>query len=301
MLLFGAVEVVFSQIPNFHDMDWLSVIAAIMSFAYTFIGMALGFAKVIGNGEIKGDISGIPTTAKVEKVWLTSQALGDIAFAYTYNVILLEIEDTLKAPPAENWTMKKASTVAISLTTFFFLCCGCFGYAAFGDQTPGNILTGFGFYEPYWLVDLANACIILHLVGGYQVYSQPLFAAAERWIGRRLPDSRLADKSFTIKLPFLPELKLNVLRLCFRTSYVASTTALAILFPYFNQVLAVLGALNFWPLAIYFPVQMYLVQNKVRTWTGTWFLLRAFQVFFLLCTIFAFIGSVQGLITSKLS
>jgi hypothetical protein len=65
--------------------------------------------------------------------------------------------------------MKKASMVAIFITTFFYLCCGCFGYAAFGDATPGNLLTGFGFYEPYWLIDIANVCIIIHLVGGYQV------------------------------------------------------------------------------------------------------------------------------------
>jgi len=38
-----------SQIPDFHDMEWLSVLAAIMSFAYSSIGLALGFAKVIGN------------------------------------------------------------------------------------------------------------------------------------------------------------------------------------------------------------------------------------------------------------
>ena len=65
--------------------------------------------------------------------------------------------------------MKKASMVAIFITTFFYLCCGCFGYAAFGNDTPGNLLTGFGFFEPFWLIDLANAFIILHLVGGYQV------------------------------------------------------------------------------------------------------------------------------------
>lgn len=65
--------------------------------------------------------------------------------------------------------MKKASTIAIFTTTIFYLFCGGFGYAAFGDSTPGNLLTGFGFYEPYWLIDLGNACIVLHLVGGYQV------------------------------------------------------------------------------------------------------------------------------------
>lgn len=75
----------------------------------------------------------------------------------------------MKSPPAESETMKRASTISICITTFFYLSCGGFGYAAFGDQTPGNLLTGFGFYEPYWLIDFANACIVLHLIGGYQV------------------------------------------------------------------------------------------------------------------------------------
>ncbi|KAK6141261.1 hypothetical protein DH2020_024996 [Rehmannia glutinosa] len=301
MLLFGAVQVVFSQIPDFHNMEWLSIIAAVMSFAYTFIGLALGFAKVLENGEIRGDLGGVSTATVAQKVWLSSQAIGDIAFAFTYNIILLDIEDTLKAPPPENKTMKKASTTAILITSFFFLCCGSFGYAAFGDQAPGNLLTGFGFYEPYWLVDIANACIVLHLVGGYQIYSQPLFAVAERQIAKKHPNSGFVNNEYVIKLPLLPRFKLNLLRLCFRTAYVASTTGLAILFPYFNQVLGVLGALNFWPLAIYFPVEIYLVQNKVRAWTGIWVVLQGFRVFCLLCTILAFIGSVEGLISNKLS
>ena len=185
-----------------------------------------------------GSVAGVPASNIADKLWLAFQALGDIAFAYPYTIILLEIQvpfifqmcltyigvwyrhnelhsnafifsyyiqcwrvmsgvcitgsytiqslrlnlkhwtlflflnwtkDTLESPPAENKTMKKASMIAILITTFFYLCCACFGYAAFGNQTPGNLLTGFGFYEPYWLIDFANACIVLHLVGGYQV------------------------------------------------------------------------------------------------------------------------------------
>lgn len=53
MLIFGAVQIVVSQIPDFHNMQWLSAIAAIMSFAYSFIGLGLGLAKVIGNSSIR--------------------------------------------------------------------------------------------------------------------------------------------------------------------------------------------------------------------------------------------------------
>ncbi|XP_007020349.2 PREDICTED: probable amino acid permease 7 isoform X1 [Theobroma cacao] len=300
MLLFGAVQVVMSQIPDFHNMEWLSVVAAIMSFTYSFIGFGLGFAQVIENGEIKGSITGVPAASIADKLWLSFQALGDIAFAYPYSIILLEIQDTLRSPPPENKTMKKASMISIFVTTFFYLCCGCFGYAAFGNNTPGNLLTGFGFYEPYWLIDFANACIVLHLVGGYQIYSQPVFAFVERWFTEKFPGSGFVNKFYTFKLPLLPTFQINLFKICFRTAYVASTTILAMIFPYFNQVLGVLGALNFWPLAIYFPVEMYFVQKKIQPWTRKWIVLRSFSSVCLLVTIVGLIGSIQGLISAKL-
>ncbi|KAA8527116.1 hypothetical protein F0562_008655 [Nyssa sinensis] len=301
MLLFGGIEIVMSQIPDFHNMAWLSTVAALMSFCYSFIGMTLGFAKVIENGEIKGSIGGVPIDSLAKKLWLTFQALGDIAFAYPYSLILLEIQDTLKSPPPENQTMKKASMAAVLITTFFYLGCGCFGYAAFGNNTPGNLLTGFGFYEPYWLIDFANICIVLHLIGGYQVYSQPVFAFAEKWFAGKFPNSGFMNNFYTFKLPLLPAFQLNPFRLCFRTAYVISTTGLAIVFPYFNQVLGVLGAVNFWPLAIYFPVEMYFVQRKIGAWTRKWVVLQTFSVVCLLVSLLALIGSVEGLISAKLS
>jgi amino acid permease len=79
------------------------------------------------------------------------------------------VQDTLKSSPPENQVMKKSSSVGIAITTFFYSLCGLLGYAAFGNNAPGNFLTGFGFYEPYWLVDIGNIFIIIHLVGAYQV------------------------------------------------------------------------------------------------------------------------------------
>ncbi|KAK1268312.1 putative amino acid permease 7 [Acorus gramineus] len=307
------VNLVLSQIPDFHDMEWLSIVAAAMSFCYSSIGLGLGFAKVIGNKTIKGNIEGATMATAAQKVWKVSQALGDIAFSFPYSIILLEIQfcligsiktceiqkDTLKSKPAENKVMKKASVISVSLTTFFYMCCGCFGYAAFGDQTPGNIMTGFGFYEPYWLIDFANACIVLHLLGGYQVFNQPIFAFIDRWFVNKYPNNGFVNDFHTIKLPLLPPYRLNLLRLCYRTLYVVSTTVIAITFPYFNQVLGVLGALNFWPLAIYFPVEMYFVQMKIQQWTKKWLLLQAFSMICLIISTFALVGSVEGIISEK--
>ncbi|KAL9365956.1 hypothetical protein Peur_037155 [Populus x canadensis] len=299
MLIFGAVQIVTSQISDFHSIEWLSVLAAIMSFAYSLIGFGLGLATVIENGMIKGSITGAPAATRAKKLWLVFEALGDIACAYPYALILLEIQDTLKSPPPENKTMKKASMIALFLTTLFYLFCGCFVYAAFGNNTPGNLLTGLGFYEPYWLIDFANACIVLHLVGGYQLFSQPVFTFVERWSSKKFPNSGFLNNFYSIKLPLLPSFHINIFRICFRTAYVVSTTVIATVFPYFNQVLGLLGALNFWPLAIYFPVEMYFVQNKIEAWTRKWVVLRTSSFVCFLVSIVGLIGSIEGIVSAK--
>jgi hypothetical protein len=48
MMLFGLVQVIMSFIPDFHNMVLLSVVAAIMSFTYSSIGLGLGITEVIG-------------------------------------------------------------------------------------------------------------------------------------------------------------------------------------------------------------------------------------------------------------
>ncbi|KAL1307252.1 hypothetical protein HN51_049226 [Arachis hypogaea] len=301
MLIFGAIQVVLSQIPNFHNIEWLSVVAAIMSFAYSFIGMALSILQIKEKGYVEGSIEGIRSRSRTEKLWLVAQALGDISYSYPFSTILLEIQDTLKSPPPENQTMKKASVISVAITTFFYLGCGGAGYAAFGNDTPGNLLTGFGSSKYYWLVNFANVCIVVHLVGAYQVYSQPLFAIVENWFRFQYPDNEFVNHSYFLKLPFLPDFELNFLRLSFRTAYVASTTVIALMFPYFNQILGVLGSLIFWPLTIYFPVEMYLGLSNTEAWSAKWIMLRSLSILGFVFGLFTLIGSIQGIVTQKLS
>ncbi|KAL3614844.1 hypothetical protein CASFOL_040505 [Castilleja foliolosa] len=293
MFMFGFIQVIVSQISGFRKTEWLSGIAAIMSFVYSVIGSRLSLAKVIENGEIKGSIEGVHyTSTAVKNVWSVSEAIGNIAFAFPFSVIFLEIMDTLKSSPPEKVTMKKASIMAVSITTFFYLCCGGSGYAAFGNSTPGNLLTGFGFYEAYWLIDFANACVVLHLVGGYQVFSRPLCVSIEKSLARKFPNSRFVHYSLK---------RVSVMRLCVRTSYVGFVTGFAILFPYFNQVVGVAGAISFWPIVVYFPVEMYLVQKNIGPWTRKSIALRVYWFLTLFVILFAFVGSVRGLIMARLS
>ncbi|KAI3522163.1 hypothetical protein L1887_11643 [Cichorium endivia] len=89
MLFFGIIQIISSQISNFHSTKWLSVTATIMPFTYSLIGSRLGLAQAIGkvtdshlqrygntnshlqntagNGKIEGSIGGVPTEKPIQK------------------------------------------------------------------------------------------------------------------------------------------------------------------------------------------------------------------------------------------
>ena len=95
-----------------------------------------------------------------------------MALVFILRMVLNFVKDTLKSPPPENKVMKKVSFYTILGTAIFYCSLGFIGYAAFGSDAPGNILTGFD--EPVWLVDVGNIAVIIHLIGGYQVLSLSL-------------------------------------------------------------------------------------------------------------------------------
>ncbi|TYJ46464.1 hypothetical protein E1A91_A02G122800v1 [Gossypium mustelinum] len=298
MIAFGIVEIFCSQIPDFDQQWWLSIVAAVMSFAYSTIGLGIGIAKVAAETrKIGGSLTGISvgTVTQTQKTW-SFQALGDIAFAYSYSLILIEIQDTLKAPPSESKTMKKATLLSVGVTTFFYMLCRCTGYAAFGDLSPGKLLTGFGFYNPFWLLDIANAAIFIHLVGAYQVYCQPLFAFVEKTASEKFPDSKFTTKDIKISIPGFRPYNLNIFRLVWRTCFVMIPTLISMLLPFFNDIVGLLGALGFWPLTVYFPVEMYISQKKIPKWSTTWLCLQVLSIACFVITIAAAAGSIAGIV-----
>ncbi|ESQ35857.1 hypothetical protein EUTSA_v10007516mg [Eutrema salsugineum] len=301
MAAFGIVQIILSQISNFHELSFLSIIAAVMSFSYASIGIGLAIATVasgkIGKTDLTGTVVGVDVTAS-EKLWRSFQAIGDIAFAYAYSTILIEIQDTLRSSPPENKVMKKASLVGVSTTTVFYILCGCIGYAAFGNQAPGDFLTDFGFYEPYWLIDFANACIALHLIGAYQVYGQPFFQFVESKCKKKWPESKFINKEYSSNIPMLGKCRVNLFRLVWRTCYVILTTVVAMIFPFFNAILGLLGALAFWPLTVYFPVAMHIAQTKVKKYSRRWLALYLLVLVCLIVSFLAAVGSIVGLISS---
>ncbi|KAM0971501.1 hypothetical protein ACFX13_019697 [Malus domestica] len=298
MIAFGTSEIILSQIPNFDKLSWLSVVAAVMSFTYSGIGLALGIAKVAENEKINGSRTGISLgiVTPAQKMWRAFQALGNIAFAYSYSIILIEIQDTVKSPPSETKTMKKATRLSLTVTSIFYILCGCMGYAAFGDLAPGNLLTDKGFSNPFWLIDIANAAIVIHLVGAYQVFAQPIFALVEKTTTKNFPNSQFVTKDIKIQIPGFSYYTLNLFRLVWRTIFVILTTVISMIFPFFNDIVGFLGALGFWPLTVYFPVEMYIAQKKIPMWSTRWMCLQTLSLCVLIIALSAAAGSVTGVI-----
>lgn len=46
--IYGGIQILLSLIPSFGEIWWLSYVAAIMSFTYSFIILGLGIGKTIG-------------------------------------------------------------------------------------------------------------------------------------------------------------------------------------------------------------------------------------------------------------
>ncbi|CAO2816771.1 unnamed protein product [Amaranthus hypochondriacus] len=298
MIGLGIFEIFLSQIPNFHKLTWLPTVGAIMSFGYSSIGIGLALTRIVsGNGgrtTITGADIGIDVTT-ADKTWRMFRALGDIAFAYTFSQVLVEIQDTLKSTPAENKVMKKANTISVFTTTAFHMMRGCLGYAAFGNGAPGNMFTGFEFYEPFWLVDLANIFIVIHLAGAYQVFAQPIYIKVESWASENWPNSTFVKRNYPIKLGNKTIFSLNLLRLIGRTMFVILTTTLAKAMPFFNDILAFLGSLGFWPLTVNFQVKMYIAKNNIERGTVKWFMLQLLNILCLVVSLATAVGSIQGL------
>ncbi|WVZ88811.1 hypothetical protein U9M48_035284 [Paspalum notatum var. saurae] len=304
MVVFGLFQLLLSQLPSLHNIAWLSVVAVATSFAYSFISLGLCAAKwwATHAGAARGTLSGAalgPALAGGKPAaFNVLLALGNIAFSYTFADVLIEIQDTLRAPPAENRTMKRASLYGLGATTVFYLLLGCTGYAAFGDAAPGNILTGFAFYEPFWLVDAANVCVVVHLVGAYQVFAQPIFARLESCVAGRWPDAKFINATYYVRLPCRPAAAVAVapLKLVLRTIIIMFTTLVAMLLPFFNAVLGLIGALGFWPLSVYFPVSMHVARLKIGRREPRWWMLQAMSFVCLLISVAASIGSVQDIV-----
>lgn len=68
------------------------------------------------------------------------------------------------------------------------------------------------------------------------------------------------------------------------------------LLPFFNDVVGILGAIGFWPLTVFFPVEMYISQKKIGRGTSRWIALKLLSLACFLVSVAAAVGSIAGVV-----
>ncbi|GAB4815312.1 hypothetical protein N2152v2_002358 [Parachlorella kessleri] len=274
-----AMQVFFSFIPDLDSSIWPCVVGALMSFCYSCISIG----RAIAEGNTHGDVKGISGLSTSDKTFGIMNSIGAILFAYSFSMILPEIQDTIKSTVAGGpiKAMRRTVNWSVTVMTFFYMLVAITGYMAYGNDVAGNILNSF--VTPRWLVDTANIMVIIHLLPAYQVWSQPFFFFLENGIPKRWPKCHKMFTGWTF-------------RLWFRPLYVALITFLTIAMPFFSYIIGFVGAVGFWPTTVYYPVEMWIKMFEPSPRKRMW--LEVINIFCFVCSLIALIGSVQQIVVS---
>jgi amino acid permease len=204
--VFGLAQVAMSQLPSLEEAWWSSALGALMSMLYAGCAVALS-ALALGRGEgVAAAAAAASSSAAAEanddarlrslflgrraptpalKAFGVFNALGALMFAFNFSSVQIEVHDTLHEPPDSDRAMRRATVWALSAALVVYAAVAFSGHAALGASAPGDVLTGFS--SPRWLVAAANAFVLVHMFGAFQLFSQPVFQLAEAAVLARWP------------------------------------------------------------------------------------------------------------------
>lgn len=124
--------------------------------------------------------------------------------------------------------------------------------------------------------------------------AQPIFRIVEMGANIVWPRSDFINKEFPTKMGSVT-ISFNSFRLIWRTIFVIVVTIIAMAMPFFNEFLALLGAIGFWPLIIFFPIQMHIAQMRIRRLSLKWCALQLLSFVCFLVSVAAAVGSIRGI------
>lgn len=113
---------------------------------------------------------GYRSESKANTVFDFFSALGSVAFAYGGHNVVMEVQATM--PSTQEKPSKKPMWKGVIFVYVIIGLCyipvAIIGYRMFGNKVNENILVSL--HKPKWFVAMANMFVMVHLVGGYQVY-----------------------------------------------------------------------------------------------------------------------------------
>ncbi|XP_042496600.1 lysine histidine transporter 2-like [Macadamia integrifolia] len=277
ILIFASCHFVLSFLPNFNSISIVSLAAAVMSLSYSTIGWSASLAKGV-QPDVSYDFKASTSTG-VTFNFLS--ALGDVAFAYAGHNVVLEIQATIPSTPEKpsKKPMWKGVVVAYIVVAICYFPVALIGYWVFGKNVEDNILISLE--KPRWLIAMANMFVVVHVIGSYQIYAMPVFDMIETFLVKQMN--------------FTPCFRLRFIA---RTTYVALTMILGMMFPFFGGLLGFFGGFALAPTTYFLPCIMWLCIYKPRKFSLSWFTNWICIILGVLLMILAPIGGLRQLILS---
>lgn len=277
IIIFSSVNFVLVHCPNFNSLSAVSLAAAVMSLSYSIIAWAASLTK----GVAPNVDYGLKAKSTADGMFHFFSAMGDVAFAYAGHSVVLEIQATMPSTP-ENPSKKpmwKGALLAYIGVAFCYFPVALIGYYIFGNSVDDNILITLE--RPPWLIATANMFVVVHVVGGFQVYAMPVFDMIETYLVK------------TLKFP--PSF---ALRFSTRSLYVVLTTFIGICVPFFGSLLGFLGGFAFAPSSFFLPCIIWLMLKKPKKFGTSWIINWACIVIGLALMIISPIGALRNIILS---
>jgi len=128
-----------------------------------------------------------------------------------------------------------------------------------------------------------------------QVMGQPFFRIVEMGANMVWPHSDFINKEYPLMMGNVM-VRFNLFRLVWRTIFVILATILAMVMPFFSEVLSLLGAIGFGPLVVFFPIQMHIAQKQITKLSLRWYCLQFLSCLGFIISVTAVIGSIHGII-----
>ncbi|KAK3014214.1 hypothetical protein RJ639_008959 [Escallonia herrerae] len=280
IMIFASVHFVLSHLPNFNSISGVSLAAAVMSLSYSIIAWVASLKKGI-HQEVDYSPRAKSTAGNVFNFF---SALGDVAFAYAGHNVVLEIQATIPSTPERpsKIAMWKGVVVAYIVVAICYFPVALVGYYIFGNTIDDNILITLE--KPNWLIATANMFVVVHVIGGYQIYAMPVFDMIETYLVKQMN--------------FSPT---TTLRFITRNLYVAITMFIGITFPFFGGLLGFFGGFALAPTTYYLPCIMWLAIKKPRKYSISWWTNWFCIVVGVLLMVLAPIGGLRSIILSAKS
>ncbi|KAL1533890.1 lysine histidine transporter-like 5 isoform X1 [Salvia divinorum] len=279
IMMFGAIQLILSQSPNFNSLKIVSLLAAIMSISYSFIATGASIWKGLAEHQLVN--YGFRSTTTANIIFDIFSSLGVLAFAFAGHSVALEIQATIpsSATSPSKKPMTKGVTVAYLIVALCYFPVAISGFWAFGNQVEDDVLLSLE--HPNWLISAANFFVFIHVIGSYQVFAMPIFDKIE--------------STLVTKWHFTPG---RTLRFLGRSVYVVFTAFMAMLLPFFGGLLGFFGGLAFASTSYIMPCAVWLKTQKPKAWSLHWILCWISMLIGITIMVLAPIGGAHEIIIS---